>query len=196
MLRILFGSRKSLLGQAGPVRAHLGSLAADRSGNALVEAALIFPILIGLFLGVSEFSEAFTLKRRLEAAANTSADLVAREQAVTTADLVGLKSMLDEMIKPFSATPLGVVVTSVVADETNTTRVLWSDAQGNGVAPHATGSVISLPSGLTEPNTSIVLAEVKYTFRSTLATMIIGDVPMQTQAYFRPRLNGQVAKAD
>jgi Flp pilus assembly protein TadG len=174
----------------------LANLAGGRSGNALVEAALIFPILIALFLGVSEFSEAFTLKRRLEAAANTSADLVARTQAVSTVDLAGIKSMLDEMIKPFPPTPLGVVVTSVVADGTNTTRVLWSDAQGKDVVAHTAGSVILLPTGLTEPNTSIVLAEVKYTFRSTLATMILGDLPMQTQAYFRPRLNSQVEKID
>jgi Flp pilus assembly protein TadG len=176
--------------------AGLRHLPGDCSGNALIEAALIFPILVGLFLGVSEFSEAFTLKRRLETAANTSADLVARSQAVTTADLNGIKAMVDEMIKPFPTATLGVTVTSVVADATNTTRVLWSYAQGNGAAAHATGTQISLPAGLTEANTSIVFAEVKYTFRSTLATIIVGDIPMQTEAYFRPRLNASVEKTN
>ena len=44
-------------------------LAADRQGNALLEAALVFPILAGLFVGVSEFSEAFIVSRRLGAIA-------------------------------------------------------------------------------------------------------------------------------
>jgi Flp pilus assembly protein TadG len=192
MLRSRFGRGNSVQRRKGAVRRLIG----DRSGNVLVEATLVLPITIGLFLGVSEFSEAFTLKRRLEAAANTSADLVARVQAVSTTDLIGIKAMLDEMIKPFPATTLGLVLTSVTADETNTTRVVWSHAQGNGAAPHTTGTVISLPAGLTEPNTSIVVAEIRYAFRSTLATMIVGELPFEAQAYFRPRLNGQVEKTD
>jgi Flp pilus assembly protein TadG len=185
--------------RGGGVRAglhRLGRRLLDRSGQALVEAALIFPILIGLFLGVSEFSQAFTVKRRLEAAANTAADLVARTQAVTTADLLGIKSMLDEMLKPYSSTTLGVIITSVVADEDNTTRVDWSDAEGSGVSARTPGAIVSLPNGLTEANTSIIFAEVKYTFRSTLSNMIIGDVPFASEAYLRPRLSASVAKTN
>ena len=41
-------------------RRSLRELPREQSGHAVVEVALIFPILLGLFLGVSEFSEAFT----------------------------------------------------------------------------------------------------------------------------------------
>lgn len=172
----------------------LRRLARDCSGQALVEAAVIFPILIGLFLGVSEFSQAFTVKRRLETVASTAADLVARTQSVSTADLTGIKSMLDEIIKPYPNTTFGVIITSVVADDTNTTRVAWSYAQGSGVSAHTTGTAMALPAGLTEPNSSIIFAEVKYIFRSTLSNMIAGDVPFSAEAYMRPRLSPQVAK--
>jgi Flp pilus assembly protein TadG len=168
----------------------------DRRGQALVEGAIIFPILISLFLGVSEFSEAFTLKRRLETAANTSADLVARTQSVSTSDLIGIKAMVDEIIKPFANTTLGLVITSVVADENNATSVAWSYGQGNGASARTNGSAVTIPPGLTNPNSSIILAEVKYTFHSTLATMIVGDVPMTAEAYLRPRITTQVQKSD
>ena len=62
-----------------------------------MEAALVFPMLISVFLGVSEFSQAFTVKRRLETAANAAADLVARTASVATADLTGTKAMIDEI---------------------------------------------------------------------------------------------------
>jgi Flp pilus assembly protein TadG len=168
----------------------------DRSGQALVEAALVFPILISLFLGVSEFSEGFTLRRRLEIAANTSADLIARVRSLRTAELNAIKPMIDEIIKPFPNTTLGLVMTSVVADETNTTRVVWSHAQGPGVSARAEGAAVVLPAGLTEPNTSIILAEVTYVFRSTLGSMIVGDIPFRAEAYMRPRLSTEVDKLD
>jgi Flp pilus assembly protein TadG len=166
----------------------------DRSGQALVEAALVFPLLISVFLGVSEFSQAFTVKRRLEAAANTAADLVARTQSVATADLTGIKAMIDEMLKPYPTTTLGLTISSVVADQDNATRVAWSYAQGSGATARSPGDPVSLPSGVTEANSSVVFAEVNYTFRSTLGQMIVGDVSFGAQAYLRPRASNQVAR--
>lgn|SRR6185295_16747351 len=173
----------------------LGRCVRDRSGQALVEAALVFPMLISVFLGVSEFSQAFTVKRRLEAAANTAADLVARTQSIATADLTGIKAMIDEMLKPYPTTTLGLTISSVVADQDNATRVAWSYAQGSGATARTSGASVSLPPDLTEPNSSIVFAEVNYTFRSTLGQMIVGDVSFTAQAYLRPRASNQVARA-
>ncbi len=171
-------------------------LGRDQRGAALVEAALVFPLLISLFLGISEFGEALTVKRRVEAAAGTSADLVARLRTVSTADLTQIKPMLDEMIQPFPTATLGLVLTSVVADADNNTTVAWSYAEGAGATQRVVGSAITLPAGLTEPGKSIILAEVNYTFHSTLATLIVGDVPMTAEAYVRPRLTSQIEKTD
>jgi Flp pilus assembly protein TadG len=167
-------------------------LASDRSGNVLLEAALVFPILIGMFLGVSEFSEAFTVSRRLDIAANTAADLVARTPAVTADDLNGVKAMIDETLKPFPLASLGLVITSVVADGNNATTVAWSAALGSGVSARTKGSAVTLPAGLTFANGSIVLAEVKYQFTSTLSTMIVGAVTLNAAAYQVPRYSGEV----
>jgi len=171
-------------------------LCSDERGSALVEAALVFPVLIVVFLGLSEYSEALTAKRRVETAAGTGADLVARLRTVSTADLAQIKPMLDEMIRPFPTATLGLVVTSVVADAENNTTVAWSYADGAGAAQHAEGAAVSLPAGLTEPGKSIIMAEVSYTFHSTLATLIVGDLPMAAEAYVKPRLAAQIEKTD
>jgi Flp pilus assembly protein TadG len=172
----------------------LGDLARDQSGNVLVEAALAFPILIALLLGVSEFSEAFTASRRLAVAANTAADLVARSTSVTSGDLTGIKAMVDETIKPFPTGSLGLVITSVVADNDNATTVAWSQALGTGVSAYGTGAAISLPAGVTVPKGSLILAEVKYGFQSTLAALLVGSVPLEAKAYQLPRYSAQVVK--
>ena len=168
----------------------------DGSGNALVEAVLAFPVLIILFFGVSELCEGFTASRRVEAAAYTAADLVARLQTVNSADLVALKTMIDETIKPLPVATVGLVLTSVLADGDNVTTVAWSDALGPGVTAYATGGPIDLPVGMTLPNTTMIYSQVRYTFRSTLSTFIVGGVQLRAQAYQRPRFSIEVARVD
>ena len=185
-------ARSRIVSHSGLLR----RLGRDERGHALVEAALVLPLLVSLFLGISEYSEALTVSRRVEAAAGTGADLVARVRTITTADLAQIKPMLDEMIEPFPTTTLGLVITSVVADADNNTTVAWSYAEGSGAAQRTVGSNVSLPSGLTQPGKSIILAEVTYIFRSTLATLIVGDVPMHAEAYIKPRLATVIEKTD
>jgi Flp pilus assembly protein TadG len=168
----------------------------DCCGNALLEAAIVFPLLIVLFFGVSELSEGFLASRRVVAAAYTAADLVARLQTVTSSDLVGLKSMIDETIKPLPVTTVGLVVSSVVADGNNITTVAWSEALGPGVTALTPSSSITLPAGLTLPNTSVIVSQVSYTFQSTLSTMIVGGVQLQGQAYQQPRFAVEVARGN
>jgi len=168
----------------------------DASGHALVEAALVFPLLFILFFGVSELCEGFIVSRRVEAAAFTATDLVARLQTVNSADLTALKSIVDEAIRPFPVASVQLVVTSVVADEQNATTVAWSAAFGPGATAHTLNASIALAAGLTSPNTSVILAEVSYTFQSTLATLIAGGLPLRAQAYQQPRFAQQVARSD
>ena len=173
----------------------LGARCLDDSGNALIEAALVFPMLFILFFGVSELCEGFIASRRVEAAAFTAADLVARLQTVNSADLVALKSIIDETIKPLPVATVELVVTSVVADENNVTTVAWSEAFPVGVTAQTANASISLPAGLTLPNSSVIFAQVRYTFRSTLSTLIVGGVQLRAQAYQQPRFAAQVAKS-
>jgi Flp pilus assembly protein TadG len=168
----------------------------DDSGNALVEAVLVFPVLIILFFGVSELCEGFTASRRVEAAAYTAADLVARLRTVNSADLMALKTMIDETIKPLPVASVGLVVTSVVADADNVTTVAWSDALGPGVTAYAANSPIDLPAGVTLPNTTIIFSQVRYAFQSTLSTLIVGPVQLRAEAYQRPRFAIEVARVE
>ena len=170
----------------------------DETGSVLIEAALVFPILFILFFGVSELCEGFIANRRVEAAAFTAADLVSRLQTVSSADVTALKSIVDETIKPFPVATVGLVVTSVV-DNQGILTVAWSEARGSGVSAVALGplgTALSLPVGLTLPNSSTIVARVTYTFRSTLSTLIVGDVRLQAEAYQQPRFVQQIARSD
>src|SRR5262249_28267960 len=150
-------------------------------------------VLIILFFGVSELSEGFIASRRVVAAAYTAADLIARLQTARARDLTALKSMIDETFKPLPVATVGLVVTSVIADQNNITTVAWSEALGPGVPASVPGASITLPAGLTSPNSSVIFSQVTYTFQSTLSTLIVGGVPLQARAYEQPRFTLQVA---
>ena len=188
-----------MFAKRGRAAIRLGMWRLDEAGTALIEAALVFPILFILFFGVSELCEGFIASRRVEAAAFTAADLVARLQTVSSADVTALKSIVDETMKPFPVASVGLVVTSVVVDQGALT-VAWSEARGppgvSAVALGPLGTALPLPDGLTLPNSSTIVARVTYTFRSTLSTLIVGDVRLQAEAYQQPRFVQQIARSD
>ncbi|MBX2806363.1 MAG: pilus assembly protein [Hyphomicrobiales bacterium] len=159
-------------------------------GAVLVEFAIILPILAVLFLGLAEFTEAFSINRKLAGAAGAVADLVAQEPVVNDAFLGDTDSLAEELIKPHSATPFQLVVVSVVADASNNTTVDWSYPAGS----YAAGAAYTLPDGaLTSPNSSIIIAETTYSFTPTVGHFL-GTFEMNEAAFFRPRRANRVVK--
>jgi Flp pilus assembly protein TadG len=165
-------------------------------GAALIEFTLVFPILIALLLGVVEFSQAFAVSRKLSYAAATVSDLVAQMPRVTDADLADIANVADTLLAPYSAAQLGLVITSVQADNDNNTTVGWSWSHGSGASAHADNTAFTLPAGLTDPNTSVIAAETTYQFTPTIGLYLTGVITLTGQAYFRPRAVQVVAKTD
>ena len=168
----------------------------DTQGGALVEATLVIPLGVFLFIGVSEFAQGFTANRRIETAAGTAADLVTRQPSVSTADLNGIKTMLDEILRPFPIDTLRMRLTSVAVDGTGQATVAWSFAAGPGISSHAVGSGINIPTGLAPVNSSVVFAEVEYTFQSTLSTFLPVGIEMRGESFFPPRFGEFVERED
>jgi Flp pilus assembly protein TadG len=164
-----------------------------QGGHALLETALLFTILPFLLLGVSEFSEADMVTRRLDEAAGKSADLIARLETVSRGELDAMKdNLMDELMRPFPTAGFGLTLTSVVTDQNGRSTVGWSHARGGTSPARPAGSVVALPAGLAEPSTSVIMAESASPFASTLGTLIVGARTMSGVAYSTPRNGGQI----
>jgi Flp pilus assembly protein TadG len=175
----------------------LGRALSDRRGVSAIEFALILPALVILYVGSVELGNALTISRRTEAVASTAADLTAQAKTVSTADLDDITSVAKRILDPYSTAPLRIVLTSVVADDQNNTKVDWSYAT-NGGSPHAKNSVVSLPAGLTQADSSVIMAEVTYAFTPLLNLSFAnpGSFTMSRTFYLRPRKSLTVAKSD
>ena len=163
----------------------LRGLAQDTRGMSAVEFALILPIMITMYIGAVEFSDALTVDRRVTSVASSTADLTAQSEEVTSGMVQDIFTAATSIMTPYSATPISIVLSSVAADENNDTTVDWSCAH-NG-SPRSQGSSFQLPTGLTQPFSSIIVAEVTYNYTPPLGKIIIGNINMTETFYLRPR---------
>jgi len=174
-------------------------LLTDKKGLAALEFALIVPILFMLLVGTVEFSQALTVDRRVTQAANSTADLIARTKSITTSEVAGVMEIIGHLMRPYDPTRLRVTVLNVIADvndQTNTT-VCWSYEHNGGSGSYPNGSSYTLPAGLVEAGSSVIVAEVTYDYEPIIFDYFIKTAfPLKEILYLKPRLSSYVEYND
>lgn len=168
--------------------------ASHAGGLAAVEFALIVPVMITLYFGTIETTNALTAARRVTNVAETAADLTAQATTVSASDIADIFAASTAILTPFPTSAVKITISSVVASSssaTNTT-VAWSQAYG-GATARATNSAVTLPTGLTTAGSSVIMVEVVYTYTSPIGTFITGPISMSEVAYLKPRRSVSVA---
>lgn len=169
----------------------------DQRGASALEFALLLPVLIGLYLGAVEVNNALTVYRRTAQVAVTAADLTAQVRSVTKDDIADIQAASTSILTPYATAPLRIVLSSVVADNNNVATVEWSCA--NTGAARSKGSTYTVPTGLTDPTTSVIVAEVTYAFQPLVGLSTFfspGSFTMAQTFYARPRRSLKVRKMD
>jgi Flp pilus assembly protein TadG len=172
-------------------------MGADQRGASAIEFALIVPALFAIYVTTAEVGNALTIYRRASQVASTAADLTAQVKSLSKSDIGDIQAAASSILTPYPTSPLTIVLTSVVADASNNGKVDWSCA--NQGAAHTAGSSYVVPAGLTEADSSVIVAEVKYRFTPLLGLTSIfspGSFDMTRKFYTRPRRSAKVAKTD
>ena len=78
----------------------------DQSGVSAVEFALLAPIMIALYFGMVEVCQAYMAQKRMSHVTSMVADLTAQAQSVTRNDLTDIFNIGNQIMEPFSPTPL------------------------------------------------------------------------------------------
>ena len=148
-----------------------------RSGLAAIEFAMLLPVMLILFFGVVESSDALSQNRRVNLAVNTLADLAAQETELLTSDVDGLFSGVTQIIGA-NNNELTVNLISVIPDpDTGNPMVHWS-RDNSGGEPYTPGAAFTtLPAAtLLDPGASIIVAEVTYPFSATITHFVMSEV--------------------
>ena len=163
-------------------------------GVAAVEFALIAPVLLILYFGVTELSDGLMAHTKMTAVASTAADLAAQDTSITDKEMSDIFSVLNAIMFPYPTDNTKIVITSVVGAGNGKAKVRWSDAQNT--AARAVNSLVSLPTGLITGNGSVILAEVTYIYTSPAGQLIYGQIPFSDTFYVRPRRVQEVARVN
>lgn len=165
-------------------RSLIRRLTGDERGVSAIEFAMLAPILIAFYMGMTEFCQGFMAQKRMGHVAAMVADLVAQEETVTPATIDDVFGIGGLIMKPFPTTTLHQRVSSVT-NVGGVPTVDWSRAKG--MAARGVGSTMTLPADLVAPGESVVVAEVTYDYDSAADYLMPGLTRFSHSYYLRPR---------
>lgn len=159
-------------------------LGRDERGVSAVEFALLAPVLIAFYFGMAEFCQGFMAQKRMGHVSAMVADLVAQEETVAIANLDDIFDIGSLIMKPFPTAALQQRVSSVTRTA-GVARVDWS--RGDGMAPRAVNSTITLPVDLIADGESVIVSEATYDYDSPVDYFMPGITRFSHIYYLRPR---------
>jgi Flp pilus assembly protein TadG len=133
----------------------LKPLARDLTGAAMIEFAMVLPVLLGLFLGTFVISDTLHCYRKVTASARTLADLVSRNvppsSTPAASTLATYMNSAQLTLTPFAAANSTVEIDGLRVCDATHAYVLWTGAQTGSTAttPALTvGTVVTIPTGM------------------------------------------------
>jgi len=163
----------------------------DENGISAVEFALLLPLMMSLYLGAVELSQAIAADRKVTLTARTISDLVAQVSSIDSSGISNSFNASTAVMAPYSVTNLKITVSSVSVDATGKATIAWSCSR-NGTA-RTKGATVTLKSALAVPSTSLIWSEVSYAYTPVIGYVITGALTLSDQIYMRPRLSDTVS---
>src|SRR5262245_21192429 len=120
-----------------PLRQWLGRMrgsaihrfATGSSGMAATEFAMIAPVMIIMYFGVTDIADAYDASTKATGVASTAADLIAQEKEVCDSEMTDVFSALNAIMYPFPPNNMEITISSLIDNGNGTVKVAWSDAQ-------------------------------------------------------------------
>ncbi len=198
----LMPGRNSPSFAAGSLRARLSRalhrLACRESGMAAVEFSLILPILVLLWIGGVEVTQALSIDRRLNNLASAVGDLSARSKTLSYSDVSNILSIAPGAMFPYSTGGLQLRVSAVDISSGGDAKVAWSRVSGSGITAYADAENVNsvVPEALRVNDSQVIMAEVYYVYTPAVGYVITGNLNLDDRMFFVPRLTQYVKLCD
>jgi len=186
MLQNLLNSMRATRGVAQAYRA-------DRRGVAAVEFGIIAPVLLVMLVGVVEVTRAVSIDRRFGQVTSMVADLVAREENMTAANMNAIYGIVQHIMGVWGTEGLKLQIIPVKAHPTNAAirRVYAQTANrpSYGGAPQLPycNSYTKLDADMLAAGTSVIVVEAEYAYKPLLVDSIFPEQTWEDRATLSPR---------
>jgi Flp pilus assembly protein TadG len=132
----------------------------DRTGVGAIEFAILFPILVMLYIGAFEITVGLSVSKRATRAAGSIADIVTQQQSVTKSWLADMPSVASSIFVPYVTTGLTLKITGIAIDASANPKVAWSWAQ-DGSKPYTVNTAVTtVPADMKKANSFLVRTEL------------------------------------
>ena len=172
---------------------HLHRFVRDERGSISVEAVIILPILLWVWLATFVFFDAYRANSVNLKAAYTITDAISRQlQAVDDTFMDNMQVMLGRLNEPNRATDMRI--TQIRYDEDNDRyQRVWSKARG-GVQPYTEAEVEALKSRLPimPDKDQITLVETWTEYDPLFGDFALTEFDMSTFIFTRPRFTSEI----
>jgi Flp pilus assembly protein TadG len=161
----------------------------DHRGVSAVEFALIAPVLIIMYCGMAELTQAMMAQRRLSNIASQMGDLVAQGAQVGPLKAADIFTIGNITMAPFPTSGLKMCIASITSDATGKDTVAWSQPSIAGMANCPTKNTVltDVPVGVLPSSQSVILARASYTYTSPIKLVMPTSMTFNRTYYLRPR---------
>jgi Flp pilus assembly protein TadG len=183
------------------IRSLFTRFARDKTGVGAIEFAILFPVLVMLYIGAFEATIGLSVSKRATRAAGSVADLITQQKQVSKSVLAQMPSVAAAIFVPFNTTGLTMKITGIVIDGSSSAKVLWSSAQ-DGTVPYAKNTPISdVPTDMLKASSFLVRTElsIPYTmflFAPSFLPDNVRTITISRSYYYRQRQGDQIACTD
>lgn len=154
-----------------------------KEGVAAVEAAMIFPLMLMIFLGVFDAGNAILANQKTVRASQVVADLITRKSIVSASDVTEAMDAGRLALEPLDSSSYGVDIVSVRFDEDSNSSIEWRETLNMGSVPDALSAV----SALEDEDEGVVMVSVTYVYTPLFSSFISGPLTMNEVAFSRGR---------
>jgi len=160
----------------------------DRSGLAVIEFAVILPLMLAIALGTFEASRVVRAKMKADSAAQTMADLIAAQDAVNPETLANICLGARLAVAPYPGASLQAAVASVTNGVVD-----WTDTSCGAA------TAIAAPDKLATPligagAKSVIIVQTTYSYSSPVPYLLPASIALTHTAFARPRYGPSVLK--
>ena len=163
----------------------LSRLPRDERAAALVEFALVLPIMISLFLGTFEVTRVVAADMRLASATQSYADMIAQQSTLTVAQMKNFCNGGKLAMTPLPASGLKAAVASVTHGNSGTAED-WHDESSGSPKAIASATTIAAPL-VPNVNDSVIIVQASYAYTSPISYVLKKSYTLTQSAYAHPR---------
>lgn len=177
-----------------PVR-NLRRLGADRSGIALVEFAILLPVLLAMYLVGTQLTDAIACSRKVTIATRETADLITRYAQMSPDQVDTIMGAATQIMVPYTAEDASVRVTQLEVNGGGQVKVGWSRAR-NTDALTKNDHYDDLPADMKTPKSVYIMAEISFPWKPAVPFGLATSKTLSDRIFMLPRLSGSVTCDD